>query len=481
MNLFDDDNQQDHENEVVDINEVQESFQAEEYDQNDSQFTAIYEVLDKLKKKGNKKKIAKLIKALHPADIAFLIESIPLEEHRYLVWKKAPLSIRGEILFELNDSIRAQFVKKMSVSELVYATASMDYDELADILEDIPVVVSHVLLESMETQHRKRLESVLSFPEDSAGGLMNTDVVSIRPDITLATVHEYLREIKTLPDTTDKLFVVNHLGIYQGMLSFSELLTKDPNLTVESVMNKKVKTINCNTHSKEVVSLFERRDLITAAVVDDDNKLIGRITIDDVVDLIREEGEHNLMGQVGLSEEEDIFAPVLLSARRRATWLGLNLLTALAASFVIGLFQLTIEKAVALAVLMPIVASMGGITGSQTLTLVIRGMALGQLNNQNYKQMIINEVLVSLINGVLWAVVLAIITDLWFQNHVLSTVIALAIVINLLIAAVSGLFVPKMINYFGGDPALGGSVVLTTITDIVGFFAFLGLATLFLI
>ncbi len=422
-----------------------------------------------------------LLKPLHPADIAFFIESLPSDEERSIIWNNSPLTSQGDILFELNDSMRHQFVQQMSTSELVYATSLMDYDELADILQDMPSIVSRVLLESMETQHRERLESVLSYPDDTAGGLMNTDVISIRADIKLETVFRYLRIIKKLPDTTDKLFVINYQGFYQGVLYLSDLLTSDPRLTVREVMNQEVQSIHSTIESNDVVALFERRDLISAAVVDDENKLLGRITIDDVVDLIRDEGEHKLMGQVGLSEDNDMFAPVWSSAKKRAIWLGINLLTALLASFVIGMFQLTIEKAVALAVLMPIVASMGGVTGSQTLTLVIRGMALGQLTKKNFKHLIVNELLVSLINGVLWAIILAVITEIWFDNYLLSLIIGVAIIVNLFAAALSGVIIPKIIDRFGADPALGGSVVLTTVTDIIGFFAFLGLASVFLV
>jgi len=440
------------------------------------QFAAIYHALE-----HDQAQLYDLIKPLHPADIAFLIESLPYNNQRLAVWKNCSLAIRGDILFEINESIRPTFVEQMSTSELVYVTSSMDYDELADILKDMPSVVSQVLLESMETQHRKRLEAVLSYPDDSAGSIMNTDIISIRADITLETVFRYLRAIKKLPDTTDKLFVVDHFGIFQGILYLSDLLTHPPGMTVRSVMHENHHAIDALLPLKDVMSLFERRDLISAAVIDKEKKLLGRITIDDVVDLIRDEGEHNMMGQVGLSEEDDMFAPIMISARRRAVWLGINLVTALMASFVIGMFQGTIEKIVALAVLMPIVASMGGITGSQTLTLVIRGLAVGQLTQKNFKKLFFNELMVSAINGVLWATVLAIITGLWFDDYRLSVVIALAILINLVIAAFSGVLLPKAIEHFGADPALGGGVILTTITDIFGFLAFLGLATIFLI
>lgn len=435
------------------------------------QLDKIYQALEK-----QPEQIAPLLKPLHSAEISFLIESLPYDEQRDIIWDNIPLKRKADILPELNDELRNRFIQKMSTSELVFATADMDYDDLADMLQEMPEVISHVLLESMETQHRKRLESVLSYDEDTAGGIMNTDTISIRPDITLETVFRYLRRFKKLPDTTDKLFVINHYGDYLGVLYISDLLTCDPAMTVSRVMNQKIRVINVHENQKDVVAMFERRDLISAPVVDDDNKLVGRITIDDIVDLIREDADQAIMGQVGLSGEDDMFAPIHVSAQRRAIWLGINLITALLASFVIGLFQATIEKIVALAVLMPIVASMGGITGSQTLTVVIRGMALGQISPKNFRKLFLNELAVSLINGLLWAIVLVIITDFWFDNTELALVIGMAIIINLLIAALSGVFIPQLIEKMGADPALGGSVILTTITDVVGFFAFLGLA-----
>ncbi len=445
-------------------------------EQLEQQLARIYPALE-----DDSRQLGDLLKPLHTAEIAFLIESLPYDEQREKVWESVPLKRKGEILLELNESLRSHFINKMSTSELVYATSSMDYDDLADMLQEMPAVMSHVLLESMETQHRERLESILDYPEDTAGGIMNTDTISIRPDITLEMVLAYLRKFKKLPDTTDKLFVINHYGDFLGILYISDLVTHDPKLTVSKVMKQKIHVINVNDDQKDVIAMFERRDLISAPVVDDDNKLLGRITIDDIVDLIREDADHTIMGQVGLSGEDDMFAPIHVNAQRRAIWLGINLITALLASFVIGMFQVTIEKIVALAVLMPIVASMGGITGSQTLTVVIRGMALGQIGDQNFRKLLINELAVSLINGILWAIVLIIITDFWFDDSKLALVIGIAIIINLFIAALSGVFIPRLIEKFGADPALGGSVVLTTITDVIGFLAFLGLATVFLL
>jgi len=441
------------------------------------QLTPVYKAIDS----GQEASVIKLINSLHPAEIAFLIESLPDEEQRDKIWKLVAIEHKGETLNHLNDYIRAQFIEDMPTSELVVTARDMDHDDLADLLPDLPEVVTRILLQSMESQHRKRLESVLSYDEDTAGGLMNTDTISIRADITLETVMRYLRFLGHIPDTTDNLMVVNYDGIYQGVLYLSDLLTHDPELYVSSVMNTDLHGINASTDKAEVAALFERRDLITAPVVDDNGYLLGRITIDDIVDVIRDEGEHTFMSQAGLSEEDDMFAPVLTSSKRRAVWLGVNLLTALLASFVIGLFQPTIEKVVALAVLMPIVASMGGIAGSQTLTLVIRGMALGQLSDQNYRSLMFKELSVSLLNGVLWAIVLAVISGIWFANETLALVIGIAIIINLLVAAFSGVAIPLLLDKFGADPALAGGVFLTTVTDVIGFFAFLGLASVMLL
>lgn len=450
---------------------------AQEQQQLQEQLAPVYAAIDK----GQETSMIKLVNSLHPAEIAFLIESLPDKEQRAKIWNLVAIERKGETLTHLNDYIRLQFIESMPTSELVVTTRTMDHDDMADILPDMPDVVSRVLLQSMETQHRERLESVLSYPEDSAGGLMNTDTISIRTDISLETVMRYLRFLGKLPDTTDNLIVVDKQGIYQGVLYLSDLLTNDPEKCVSSVMSTDLHGINAITDQAEVAALFERRDLITAPVVDEKGYLLGRITIDDIVDVIRDEGEHTFMSQAGLSEEDDMFAPVLSSSKRRALWLGINLLTALLASAVIGIFQVTIEKVVALAVLMPIVASMGGIAGSQTLTLVIRGMALGQLSSKNYQSLMLKELSVSFINGLLWALVLAVIAGLWFSSETLALVIGIAVVINLVIAAFSGVIIPIALDRFGADPALAGGVFLTTITDVVGFFAFLGLASIMLV
>lgn len=424
--------------------------------------------------------IVELLSDMHPAEIAHLLESIPGNQ-REIVWTHIPEDTGGEILLHLNDEARAALINKMETEDLVAATETLDTDDLADILPEMPQDVIQEVLLSLETQERDRLKSVLSYDEDSAGGLMDLDTIMIRADITIDVVLRYLRRKGEVPKGTDNLFVVDRENHYLGILPLTLLLTTDPQMLVSELMNTDIEGIPAEKHAREVANLFERRDLITAAVVDEENHLLGRITIDDVVDVIRDEGEHSLMSMAGLNEEEDMFAPVLSSTRRRSIWLGVNLLTAFLASWVIGLFGATIEKMVALAILMPIVASMGGIAGSQTLTLVIRGMALGQVGKSNSRRLLLKEMWVGVWNGLIWAVVIAGVAGLWFQNTLLAIIIAAAIIINLVVAAISGATIPLLLKRMGADPALSGSVVLTTVTDIVGFLAFLGLATIYLL
>lgn len=425
-------------------------------------------------------KIAELLSDIHPAEIAHLLESLPSNQ-RDKVWPYIPDDSNGEILLHLNDEARAALINKMNSVDLVAATEMLDTDDLADILPEMPQDVIQEILLSLETQERDRLKSILYYDEDSAGGLMDLDTMVIRADISLDVVLRYLRRKGSIPKGTDNLFVVDRENHYIGLLPLGLILTSDPELLVSELMLTNIEGIPANHHARDVANLFEHRDLITAAVVDEENHLLGRITIDDVVDVIRDEADHSLMSMAGLNEEEDMFAPVFTSTRRRSLWLGVNLLTAFLASWVIGLFGATIEKMVALAVLMPIVASMGGIAGSQTLTLVIRGMALGQIGKSNSHRLLLKEMWVGVWNGLIWAVVIAGVAGLWFQNIQLGLVIAAAIIINLIVAAVSGATIPLMLKRFGADPALSASVVLTTVTDIVGFLAFLGLATIYLL
>ena len=415
---------------------------------------------------------------LKPAHTAHLLESSPPRE-REVLWNLINPELEGEVLHHLSDEIQAEFVNQMNTEELLQATENLDTDDFADILQQLPKKVLQEVLNSLRQQDRERVEQVLSYPEDTAGGLMNTDVVSIRPDLTIDAVLRYLRRHDTIPEMTDNLFVVTRKDNYIGLLPLTRLLVSDPNTLISDVMDTEREAITADLDETDVANLFERNDWVSAPVINQEGRLVGRITIDDVVDVIREEADHSLMRIAGLDEDEDTFAPVLKTAKRRAVWLGINLLTALLASMVIGLFQDTIEKVVALAILMPIVASMGGIAGSQALTLVIRGQALGHVEHSNIGYLLYREVIVGALNGLLWATVVASIASWWFSDFTIGFIIAIAMVNNLVVAAICGTSLPVILKAMNIDPALAGGVILTTITDVVGFCAFLGLATLF--
>lgn len=419
-----------------------------------------------------------LNRGLPAQDVAHLLESTPPKE-RDLLWRMIDTDLQGDVLQHLSDDIQAIFLKRMNAEEVLNATEGLETDDIADLLQQLPDTVTREVLVSMDTQDRQRVEAVLSYPEDTAGGLMNTDTITIRPDITLDVVLRYLRRHQSLPDSTDSLLVVSRKDHFIGVLPITTLLVADPNITVREVMDTDCIVIKADMPDSEVATLFEKFDLISAPVVDEEDNLLGRITIDDVVDVIREDADHSLMSMAGLDEDEDTFSPVLLTAKRRAVWLGINLLTAFLASAVIGIFDATIEKVVALAVLMPIVASMGGIAGSQTLTVVIRGMALGHISSSNTPWLLNRELIVGIINGSLWALVVAGVAVLWFNDLTLGFIIGAAIVINLVVAVLAGAALPLMLKWMKIDPALAGSVLLTTVTDVIGFMAFLGLATMF--
>lgn len=421
-----------------------------------------------------------MLNELSPAEIAHLLESLPHTE-RNIIWELVNSEKEGEVLIQLGEELRATLIRDMSLQDLVSATEGMDVDDLADFIQSLPDRVTTQVLTSLDTQRRERLEAVLSYPEDSAGGLMNTDAITVRSEVTLDVVLRYLRRMDALPNHTDSLFVTTRDNLFIGTLPLSILLTSDPELTVAEVMKRDTEAIKASLEDNDVAKVFETHDLITAAVVDEHMKLLGRITIDDVVDVIRDEAEHSVLGMAGLTHEEDLFAPAIPSARRRAIWLGINLLTAFMASWVVSNFEGTLEQIVAIAVLMNVVASMGGIAGTQTLTLVIRGIALGQVSRSNRRWLVNKEIIVGLLNGVGWAIVIAVIAVIWFDDLQIGYVIAAATIINLFVAAFSGVAIPIIMHKLDIDPAIAGSVILTTVTDIVGLFTFLGLATLFLI
>jgi len=429
---------------------------------------------------GAVRNVKRMLHSLHPAELGLLLESLPPAE-RIIVWQLVDPDSTGDVLLEVNDEVRSGLIDNTEAEALVAATGDMEVDDLADLFEDLPEAVITQVLRAMDVQDRERLESVLAYPEDSAGGLMNTDTVTVRPDVTLDVVQRYLRLRGHLPDRTDMLFVVNRYGQYLGSLGLANLLVSDPVATVAELMDTSVEGIVATVSASEVARRFEERDLVSAPVTDEDNRLLGRITVDDVVDVIREEAEHSLMSMAGLDEDEDMFAPVVTSARRRALWLGVNLATAFVAAGVVGLFEATIDQVVALAVLMPVVASMGGIAGGQTLTLMIRGLALGQVEKSNARWMMSKEIAVGILNGIFWALVIAAVVMLWFRSWQIGAVIAMAITINMFVAAISGVAIPLLLRRLGIDPALAGNVILTTVTDVVGFFAFLGLGAMLLI
>ena len=440
-----------------------------------TQLEALREALDS----GTLRPVRRMLSSLHPAEIGSLIESLPRAE-REVVWNIVDPEDAGETLLHVNDDLRASLIAGTDDADLLAALEGMEVDDLADILDDIPERVTNQVLLSLDQQNRKRLEAVLSYPVDSAGGLMNVDTVTIRPDVELDVVLRYLRLRGQLPDNTDSLFVVNRYNEYMGTLSVSDLITHDPETVVAEIMASDATAIDANMHQAAVAKLFEERDLVSAAVVDENNKLIGRITIDDAVDVIIDQADHNIMSLAGLDEEEDVFGPIVPAAQRRVLWLLINLGTAILASWVINRFQVTLDKIVALAVLMPIVASMGGNAGSQTLTLMVRGLALGQVESSNARWLLGKEIGVSLINSFALAILTSLITYLWFQNLQIAIIIGVALIINMFIAAVSGVLIPLFLKKRGTDPALAGNIVLTTVTDVFGFLVFLGLATLIL-
>lgn len=415
-----------------------------------------------------------MINSLHPAEIARLLESLPLRE-RAVLWEMIDSEDEGDILVEVAEEVRDGLIEGMQTEELIAATEGMELDDLADLLADLPETVTQQVLQSLDKLDQERLQQVLAYDEDSAGGLMNVDIVTVRPDVTLDVVARYLRARGGMPDGTDLLFVVDRDNVYVGSLFLSRLLTNDVDMLVSGIMSTDVMPIPAHTPSPQVVWEFENRDLLSAPVVDDDYRVVGRITVDDVVDVIRDEAEHSLMSAAGLDEEVDMFAPVVKSATRRALWLGVNLCTAFLAASVVGLFQTTLEKIVLLAVLMPVVPSMGGVAGNQSLIIITRAIALGLIDKTNVRGILRKELAVGLLNGAGWSIIVAACTYLWFGDWQIGGLIAIAMAINLFVAALAGFGIPLILKRMRIDPALAGGVVLTTVTDVVGYMTFLGL------
>jgi len=422
---------------------------------------------------------AAFLSDLEPAEIARLIESLPPTK-RNIVWNLVSASDDADVLAELNDEVRARLIAGMDTAGVLAATEGMELDDLADVVADLPESITLQVINSLSRRDRERLEHVLSYPEDSAGGLMNPKTIAVRPNVSLEVVLRYLRALGQLPDNTYSLFVVDRNDHYLGKLRFSRIVSSNPSELVRDIMDPDAHVFTVEQSAAQVARDFQDLDMVSAAVLDSERRLLGQITIDDVVDVIREQADREILGMAGLDEEDDIFAPVIASTLRRALWLGINLATAFLAASVVGLFEGTLEKVVVLAVLMPVVASMGGIAGTQTLTIMVRSMALGRVEDSNARWLLYKEVAVGMLNGIAWATVVAIITIVFFSGWDVALVIGAAVAINLVAAALAGVLVPLTLRRLRIDPALAGGVVLTTVTDVVGFISFLGLGTLFL-
>lgn len=439
-----------------------------------------HELVESLVHKQNLTELQNKLDQLHPADVAYILEALPLEQ-RLDVWELVKAERDGEILLEVSDAVRQTLIADMDSEELLAAAEQLDTDELADLAPDLPEDVFQDLLDSLDAQNRARLQSALSYSDDAVGSIMDFDIVTIREDITLEVALRYMRRLGTLPDHTDKLFVVDRDDVLHGVLPLKRLVVSDLDAKVADVMSADAVVFHPEDIADDAAKAFERYDLVTAPVIDENNKLVGRVTVDAVMDLIREEAESDLLSMAGLREEEDFFASVWKSVQNRWAWLAINLVTALVASRVIGLFEGSIEKIVALAALMPIVAGIGGNSGNQTTTMIVRGLALGQVASHNMRSLITKEMGVSLLNGLLWGGVLGGIAYALYGNYQLGIVMMAAMTLNLLLAALMGVMIPLMMNKIGRDPALGSSVLITAVTDSGGFFIFLGLATIFLI
>lgn len=421
-----------------------------------------------------------MLNTLPPEDIAHLLESCPPKQ-RSLLWKLINPEIEGDVLSELDDEVRNFFLESMNSAELAKIISNQDSDDLADILQKLPDKIAQQVLTRMKIQDRKRVERVLSYPEDTAGGIMNTDTMFVYPDITLEMVLRYFKQGPHLSEPLDHIYVLGHDDKLMGVLSFSQLLTQETTCTVKEVMENEYPTIYVEEKSTDVANIFERRNLVSAPVVDRNGHLLGRITIDDVVDVIRDEADHSLMSLSGLDEHSDTFAGVLDTAKNRALWLCINLIAAFISASVIGLYQDAIAKVVALAILMPVVGSMGGNAGSQAMILVLRAFSQGQIHPGNMRWLLLRELGVGLLNGVLWGAVVSLITWLWFGNIIIAGVIALAVLINLTSAVILGAAIPGILRKMKIDPTLAGTVVLTTTTDIIGLCSFLGMSALFIL
>lgn len=438
------------------------------------------DLVESLVHKQNMAVLQKRLDELHPADVAHILEALPLDD-RLVVWDLVKAERDGEILLEVSDAVRESLIANMASHELLAAAETLDTDEIADLAPDLPQDVVQDILVSLDAQNRARLQSVMSYPEDTVGALMDFDMVTVRADISLEVAQRYLRRLGELPDQTDKLFVVDRDDALVGVLPLKRVLINEPDIEVSATMIADPVTLHPEDAASDAAKAFERYDLVSVPVVNADNKLIGRVTVDAVVDFIREESDSDMLNLAGLREEEDLFSSVGKSVKNRWTWLAVNLVTAFIASRVIGMFEGSIEKLVALAALMPIVAGIGGNSGNQTITMIVRALALGQIHPSSARRLFAKEIGVSLLNGLLWGSMIGLVAYFLYKNLALSIVMTTAMTLNLLLAAVMGVAIPIAMHKFGRDPAVGSSVLITAVTDSGGFFIFLGLATIFLL
>ena len=422
--------------------------------------------------------IKRLLDKMSSSEIAHALESSPPKQRKFL-FSLLETNEEGDVLSELGEEIQQDLISEISNDELSEAVKELELDEIVDILQNLPEERTKNILSKMSLRDRKRIEEGLEYPDDTAGGLLNTDVISVRPHHSLELVLRYLRNQEELPENTDKIFVVSKNDVYVGELSISKIITSDPSLIVREIMDTDILPLEATQSDKEVATFFERNDLVSSAVIDEEKKLLGRITIDDVVDVIREDADQNFLGMAGVAE--DTFAPPGRAAKSRVFWLSMNLITAFIASLTINIFQDVLDKVVYLAILMPIVASMGGVAATQTLTIVLRGLTLEQINASNLNWLFKRELAVSILNGIVLSILVGLTTFIWFEEIILSFLISTALIINLISSVIAGIFVPLILRKLNQDPAIAGSVVVTTVTDVIGFLSFLGLATIFLI
>ena len=463
------------------IEQIDELLESSEFSENSSENSVDekHALIKNLVSKKNISSLESLLDDLHPSDIADILESLPVQK-RLVLWDLVKSENEGDILIEVSDSVRQTLIADMDSTELLAAAEQLETDEIADIAPDLPEEVLKDLLENLDIQNRERLQSALSYPEDSVGSLMEFEITTIREDLTLEVVLNYLRKIKKLPNHTDKLFVVDKDGLILGVLPLERIIVNAPTTIVKNIMAKEVVLFKPEDLADEAANAFERYDLVTAPVVDEKNKLVGRLTVEAVVDFIRQESDNEKFSMAGLREEEDIFSSIWKSVQNRWAWLAINLLTAFIASRVIGIFEGSIEKVVALAALMPIIASIGGNSGNQTTAMIVRALAIGQLTQSSIRSLLYKEISVALLNGLIWGSIVGLFAFYLYNNADLGFVMASAMVLNLILAAIMGVLMPLLMHRLGKDPAVGSSVLITAMTDSGGFFIFLGLATLVL-